>query len=131
MLVNQLHFDIISRILLVQVNYQRYLIGIVVQVDETIVQEETRVALFAVTVVYLLSSGDVVTSLNDEGASLIAVVPGGLPWSLVVEHVCVWHKAISLDSVNCNTKDSAGNHHSYFRVFFKGELSVVWNLFAN
>jgi hypothetical protein len=49
----------------------------------------------------------------------------------VVEHVCVWHEAISLYSIYCNTKYSTGNHHSYFRVLLYGELGKIWNFSAN
>ena len=52
---------------------QGELVGIVVHVDEAIVQQEASVALFPVAIVNLLASLDVVGRLDDETFTFVAV----------------------------------------------------------
>ena len=79
----------------------------------------------------MFSSGDIITSLDDESFLVLVVVPSGLPWSLMVEHICVWHEPISLDVVHCDAENSAGNHHSNFRIFSQRKFFISWDLLAN
>jgi hypothetical protein len=130
LLVDQFHFDIISGIFSVHENDEWNLICIVVKVDEPIVQEEAGVALFAIAIIDLIASLNVVTCLNDESLSLVAIIPGGLPWSFVIQHISVWYKTISFNSIDCNTENSAGNHHPYFRILLYGELGKIWHFSA-
>jgi hypothetical protein len=130
LLVDQFHFDIVSGILFVHENDYWNFISIVVEIDETIVQEEARVALLAIAIIDLIASLNVITCLNDKSLSLVAVIPSGLPWSFVVEHVCVWHKSISFHSIYCNTEYSTRNHHSYFGILLDSELGKIWDLSA-
>lgn len=112
-------------------DHNRHLICIVVQVDKTVIQEEPRVAFLSIAVIHLLPSWDVITCLDDESLSLVAVIPSGLSWSLVVEHIRIWHETISLHSIDGNAENSARYHHSYLRVLLDGELLVVRNQTAD
>ena len=128
---DQLQLNLISWIVLLKLNRDWYFVCIVVQVDEAVVQEESRVAFATIAVVNLFASLDVVGCFNDKSSLLVAVVPGGLLWSLMIEHVSKGHKSISLDSVDCDTKDSARNNHSRFFVLSQGEFSKVGGFLAD
>ena len=107
------------------------LVGIVVQVDEAIVEKEARVALFAVRVVDLFTALDVFQSFDDEALSVVRVGPARLPWSLVVQHICVGNESVGLDTLNLDAKDATGDHHTDLRVFFQAELAIVGHFIAN
>ena len=100
-------------VILSHLDDERILVGVVVQINEAIVEQESRVTLLSVRVVDLLAALDVFEGLNDETLALVCVRPAGLPRALVVEHVGVRDEAISLDSFNLDSKDSTGHHHSY------------------
>ena len=90
------------------------LIRIVIQVDEAVVEEEARVALLTVGVVYLLTALDVFKRFNDEALAVISVRPASLPGALVIEHVSIRDKAVSFYSINVNAKDATSDHHANF-----------------
>ena len=94
-----------------------YLIGIIVQVNKTIVEEKATVALLAIAIVNLLSSLDIVQGINHKPTSIISVVPCSLPGTFVVKHVCVGYEAIGLDTLNLDAKYTTRYHHTDFRVF--------------
>jgi len=73
----------------------------------------------------LLASLNVVSCLNDEAFTLITVRPLGLFGSLVVQHVSVGDKAISLYALNRNAEDATADHHSHFTVLPERELAEV------
>ena len=131
LVADQLVLDLVSSLLLVEVHDDRHLISIIVEVNESIIEEEPGVALLAVAVVDLFASWDVVTSLNNKPLSLVAVVPGGLPRSLVIEHVGVWNEAVGLYAVDIDTEDPTGHDHPSFLILSQCELLVVWHLLAN
>ena len=98
--------DLLQGIFVIVENTDWHLISIVVEVYKTIVQEEATVALLSVAVVDLFTALDVVESFNDEASPVISVVPGCLSRSLVVEHICIGHESISLNSINLDAKDT-------------------------
>jgi hypothetical protein len=49
----------------------------------------------------------------------------------MVEHICIGNKAIGLNTLYLDTKDSTGHHHPNFRVFSKWELNILRDLFTN
>jgi hypothetical protein len=101
-------------VVLIVKDFDRYFVCIIVQIDKAIVEEKATVALLSITIIHLLSSLYVVQGLNHKAASIVCVVPGSLPRALVVEHVSVGHKAISLHSLDLNAENTAGNHHADF-----------------
>ena len=100
-------------VILSHLNDERIFVGIVVQIDEAIVEQESRVTLLSVRVVDLLASLDVFKGFDDETLAFVSVGPASLPRALVVKHISVRDEAISLDSFNLDSKDSTGHHHSY------------------
>ena len=130
-LVDELHLEIVVGICLRKVDHQWHLVCVIVWIDEPVVEEEARVAFLSIAVIDLLTSGDIVTRLNNEALSLIAVIPSGLPRSLVVEHVCVWDESISLHTLDGDAEDPARDHHSDLRVLLQRELLVLWHLLAD
>lgn len=131
MILNHVLFDLLHLIVLVVVHLDGYFIGIVIQVDEAVVQEEATVAFLAVAIVDLISSLDVINGLNDETSLLVCVGPTRLAGAFVVEHVRISHEPVSLDAFDLDTEDTTGDHHSNLRIFSQGELTVLWNFFAN
>ena len=118
-------------VMLIHLDCKRVLVGIVVQVDEAVVEKEARVALFAIGVINLFATLDILESLDDETLTFVSVGPAGLPWTLVIEHVSVCDEAIGLNALNLNSKDSTGYHHTHLRVLLKGELAIIRHLAAN
>ena len=49
----------------------------------------------------------------------------------MVEHVCVRHKAVSLDSIDLDAEDSTGDHHADLTVLLERELSVLRHFVHN
>jgi hypothetical protein len=112
----------------VQVDDYWELVGVVVQVDKAVVEEEARVAFFAIGVVDLLAPLDVVSCFDDEAFTLITVGPLGPLWSLMVQHVSVRYEAIGLDAFDRDSEDTTADHHAHFTVLFKRELAEVRHL---
>jgi hypothetical protein len=109
----------------------RYLVSIIIQVNETVVKEEPAIALFPIAIINLITSLDVIDRLNHETSSVICVVPSGLSGSLMVEHVSIGNKTISLHTFNLNTENAAGHHHADFGIFLDWELSESWDFLTN
>ena len=84
------------------------------KINETVVQKESTITLLTVRIVNLFSSLDVFHCLDDESSAVVCVGPSSLPGSLVVEHIGISYKAVSLHTLNLNTEDSAGYHHPNF-----------------
>ncbi len=82
--VKDFHLLLSELIVIVHLYSERVLIRIVIQVDEAVVEKETRVALFAIRVIDLITSWDVFKGLNDETCAIICVGPTSLARSLVV-----------------------------------------------
>ena len=118
-------------VILVHFDGEWVLVGIIVQVNETIVEKETSVALLAIRVKDLFSTFDVFKSLNDETLTVVGVTPASLSGALVVKHVSVRDEAVGLDTFNLDAKDTTSNHHADLRVLLEGELTIVGNFVAN
>lgn len=104
---------------------------VIVQVNETIVEQESLIALLAVGIINLIASLNVFQCFNNETLSVVSVCPRSLAGALVVEHVSVGDKAIGFDSFDLNSENTTCNHHSHLRVLLEGELSVLGHLFAD
>jgi len=113
------------------VNFQGHFIGIIVQVDKTIVQEESAITLLAITIINLITSLYIFNGFNNKSLFIICVCPGCLSWSLMIEHVCISNKSISLHALYLDTKDSTRYHHSDLRILSNWELYIFWDLFTN
>lgn len=107
------------------------LIAVVVEVDKTVVEKEAGVALLAIAVINLLTTLDIVQSLNDKATVAIVIGPACLSRSPMVEHVGICHKCISLMSFDLDSKNARSNHHSHLTVFLQGELAIIRHFFAN
>lgn len=90
-----------------------HFISIVVEVNESVVQEESAVALLAITIVHLVSSLDVLNGFDNEPLLIVGIGPGSLSWSLMIKHVSISNETISFYSFYLNTKDTTGDHHSH------------------
>ena len=110
---------------------ERVLICVVVQVDKAVIEKEARVAFLAIGIVDLLTTLYVLERLDDEALTLICVGPASLARTLVIEHIGVGYKAVSLHSLDLDTEDAAGDHHADFRVLLQRELLVVGDLVAD
>lgn len=106
LILNQVLLDLLHLIIEVVVDLNRVLIGIIFEVDEAVIEEESAVTLLAVAIIDLVTSLDVVEGINDEAAFVVGVVPSRLPWSPVVEHVCVGNKAIGLDAFDLDAENT-------------------------
>lgn len=106
-------------------DFEGELIGIVVQVDETVVQEEPVVALLTIRIKDLVTSLNIFHCFNDETLSVISVSPSGLSGSSVVEHISIGNETISLHIVHLNTKDSARHHVTQLSVLLDWELGEL------
>jgi hypothetical protein len=79
----------------------------------------------------LLSSFDVIHGFYDKTSAIISVVPGRLSRTLMIEHVCIGHEAVSLYALDLDAEDTRRDHHADFRVLLKGELSEFRYFSAN
>ena len=118
-------------VVLIHLDREWKLIGVVVRVYEAVVEEKARVTLFSVRVVHLLSLLNILHGFNYESMTTITVRPGGLSVILMVQHVCVGHQTVNFNSIDVISKDSTCNHHHNFCVLFKSELLVLRHLLAN
>jgi hypothetical protein len=112
-----LHF-----VIRVVIDFDWHFIGIVVQIDEAVIEEETTVAFLTIAVVNLLTSLDVIQGLNNKSSTVICVVPGSLSRALVVEHVSIGNKTVGLDALDLDTENTRRDHHSNLRIFSQWEL---------
>ena len=110
--LDHLLLDLLHLIIVIVENLDRYFVSIIVQVDEPVVEEEATVAFLAITIIDLLSSLNIVKCFNDESASVISVVPCGLTWTSMVEHIGIGDETICLYTLDLNAEDSAGDHHT-------------------
>lgn len=98
--------DLLHLVIKVVVDLYGVLVGIIFEVYEAVVEEESAVALLAIAIIDLVTSLDVIEGFDNEAASVIGVVPGRLPWPPVIEHVCIGNKAISLDTFDLNAENT-------------------------
>jgi hypothetical protein len=98
--------DLLHLIIKVVVDLNGVLIGIIVEVNEAVVEEETAVALLAVAIVDLVTSLDVIEGIDDEATFVIGVVPSRLPWPPMIEHVCIGNKAIGLNAFDLDAENT-------------------------
>ena len=68
-----LHLLLSVDVILCHFDHEGIFIGVIVQVDEAIVEKESRIALFAVGVIDLIATFDVFKRLNDETLPVISV----------------------------------------------------------
>jgi hypothetical protein len=129
--LNHVLLDLLHFVIFIIENAKRILICIVVQVDKTVVKEESAVALLTIAIVDLVSPLDIVKSINHEPASIVCVIPGCLSGTLVIQHVGVGNETISLYSFDLDAEDTTGDHHADLRVFTDGELSEFGDFLAN
>ena len=106
LVLNHVLLDLLHLVIKVVVDLYGVLVGIIFQVYEAIVEEESAVALLAVAIVDLVSSLDVIEGIDNEAAFVVGVVPGRLPWPPVIEHVCIGDKAIGLDTFNLDAENT-------------------------
>mmetsp|Transcript_14414 Transcript_14414/g.14026 ORF Transcript_14414/g.14026 Transcript_14414/m.14026 type:complete len:236 (-) Transcript_14414:738-1445(-) len=128
---NHLLLQLNVLVILLIVYFEGELVGVIVQVDEAVIEEEPVVAFLPITIIDLLTSFDVFHGLDDEALSVIGVTPGGLSRPPVVEHVSIGHKPISLHPIDLDPEDSAGDHVSELCVLFDGKLNELWDLLAD
>jgi uncharacterized membrane protein YuzA (DUF378 family) len=114
MITNHVFLDLLKSVILIIGDFNWHFIGIVVQVYETIVQEESAVTLFAIAIIDLLSTLNVFHSFYDEPLLFISISPRSLSRPFMIEHVGISYKAIGLYSFNLDTEDSRSYHHSNF-----------------
>ncbi len=105
-ILNHILFNLLHLVIRVVINFDRHFIGIIVQIDEAVIEEETTVAFLSIAVIHLLTSLDVVQCLNNETSTVVCIVPGGLSRALVIEHVSIGHKTVSLDALNLDTENT-------------------------
>jgi hypothetical protein len=98
--------DLLHLVIKVVVDLNGVLIGIIVEVNEAVVEEESAVAFLAVAIVDLVASLDVIEGIDDEAAFVIGVVPSRLPWPPVIEHVCIGNKAIGLNAFDLDAENT-------------------------
>ena len=118
-------------IVFIHLDCEWVLVGVVVEVDEAVVEEEASVALFTVRIVNLFSTLDLFKCLNDEALTVICICPASLAGTLVIKHVSIGHKSICFHTHHLDAKDSASHHHSNFRVLLQRELSILGDFRAN
>ena len=106
LVLNHVLLDLLHLVIKVVVDLYGVLVGIIFQVYEAIVEEESAVALLAVAIVDLVSSLDIIEGIDDEAAFVVGVVPGCLPWPPVIEHVCIGNEAIGLDAFNLDAENT-------------------------
>ena len=129
--VENFHLLLRVKCFVVHLDGEGVFVCIVVKIDEAVVEQESRVALFAVRVVNLLSTLDVLKSLNDESLAIISISPAGLARAFVIQHVCVWNETICLDTFDLDAENTARYHHANLGVLLQGELAIVRNFVAN
>jgi len=112
-------------------NYQWYFVGIIVEIDEAIIEEESWVTLPPVAIINLLSPHDIIWSFNYKTLSFITEIPRGLLRSLMVQHVCKRNKTICFNIVYLDTENTTRYNHPHFRILFQCKLFKVWHFFAN
>jgi hypothetical protein len=98
--------DLLHLVIKVVVDLNGVLIGIIVEVNEAVVEEESAVAFLAVAIVDLVTSLDVIEGIDDEAAFVIGVVPSRLPWPPMIEHVCIGNKAIGLNAFDLDAENT-------------------------
>jgi len=74
-ILNHVLLNLLHRIVFIVVDLDRYLIGVIVQVNEAVVQEESAVALLAIAIIDLFSTLDVLNGFNDEPFFFIGISP--------------------------------------------------------
>lgn len=79
-----------------KLDLEREFVCIIIQVDESIIQQEASVAFLAVRVIDLFATLYILQSVNHEATPFVAILPGGLPWASMVQHVCVGNEGIGL-----------------------------------
>jgi len=98
--------DLLHLIIKVVVDLNGVLVGIIFEVYEAVVEEESAVALLAVAIIDLVTSLDVIEGIDNEAAFVVGVVPGCLPWPPVIEHVCIGDKAIGLNALDLDAENT-------------------------
>ena len=111
-LIQQILLDLQILVVGVEVDLEGELIGIVIQIDEAVVQEKPVIAFLSIAIVYLLPSLDILHALYNKSPVFVRVSPSRLPWSPMVQHICISYEPVSLLSLYLDSKDSAANHHS-------------------
>ena len=85
----------------------KFIVGLVVQINEAVIHEESGVALLAITIENLFSLRDVSTSLQVEAISFFAKRPDRHFLVVVVDHVGKWDETAILLSIDFKLKYSA------------------------
>ena len=106
LVLNHILLDLLHLVIKVVVDLNGVLIGIIVEVNEAVVEEESAVAFLAVAIVDLVTSLDVIEGIDDEAAFVIGVVPSRLPWPPMIEHVCIGNKAIGLNAFDLDAENT-------------------------
>ena len=106
LVLNHILLYLLHLVIKVVVDLNGVLIGIIVEVNEAVVEEESAVAFLAVAIVDLVTSLDVIEGIDDEAAFVIGVVPSRLPWPPVIEHVCIGNKAIGLNAFDLDAENT-------------------------
>ena len=122
---------LISEGSLIELYHHGELVSIIVQINEPIIEQKARVALLPVRVVNLITPSDVLNCLNNEASPLVRIGPGGLPGSLMIQHVRIGNETISFDAFNVDAENARGNHHANLTVLFKTKLAILGNLLDN
>ena len=68
----------------VELYIQRIFVGIVIEIDKAVVEQETRVAFFPIRVKDLVTTLYIFESFYDKAFSIISVCPSSLSWPLMV-----------------------------------------------
>lgn len=74
-ILNHVLLNLLHLIVFIVVDLDWYFIGVIVQVNEAVVQEESAVAFLAIAIIDLFSTLDVFDGFNDEPFLFISVSP--------------------------------------------------------
>ena len=109
-------------------HFKWVLVGIVFKIDEPIIQQESRVTLLPIRVIYLVSTLNILKGLDDKATSLVIELPSRLTWSSVIQHIGVRYKAISFMAIHADAENTTRHHHPHLTILLEGELTIVWHL---
>ena len=128
---DMMKFLLVERILLTQLKSEGELICVILKINETIVKQESCIALLTIWVKDLLASLDIMECINHKTLPLVTVVPWCLPGPFMVQHISISNKGVSIMITYLNAEDSWCYHHPVLTVLLKGELLEFGNLVTN
>lgn len=109
-----------------------HLICKIIRLNESIIEQKSRVALWSIGIIYLLALSYWLKPIfNNEPLHSIGKTPGCHFWDFMVEHISYRNKSISFDPVHNYSKNStANNHPSPYKIVI-GETELSSNDFLD